>query len=44
MRPHDPEGKQGPKKQMPDVVTIHEPKEDIAAPDGKGFDKEDAEY
>eukprot|EP00742_Colponemidia_sp_Colp-10_P000022 GILJ01000026.1.p1 GENE.GILJ01000026.1~~GILJ01000026.1.p1 ORF type:complete len:276 (-),score=39.88 GILJ01000026.1:177-941(-) len=28
MLPYDPTGKTGPKKPLPDVVTIHEPKED----------------
>jgi len=28
MKPHDPEGKMGPRKQLSDVVTIKEPKED----------------
>jgi len=31
MLPHDPEGKQGPKIPLDDVVTILEPKEDISA-------------
>ena len=41
MRPHDAEGKQGPKNPLPDVVTIHEPKEDAPIPEGKGFEKEE---
>ncbi len=28
MLPHDPEGKNGPKKPLPDTVTIMDPKED----------------
>jgi small subunit ribosomal protein S3e len=40
MRPHDAEGKQGPRLPLPDVVTIHEPKEDASIPE-KGFEKED---
>ena len=30
MLPHDPEGKIGPSHQLADIVTIHEPKEDVA--------------
>lgn len=41
MRPHDAEGKQGPKTPLPDVVTIHEPKEDTPIPEGKGYEKEE---
>merc|ERR1712195_254292 len=39
MLPHDPQGKAGPKKPMPDKVEVYEPKEDIviAAP-AKGDD------
>ena len=40
MRPHDADGKQGPRKPLPDVVTIHEPKEDAPPPE-KGFEKAD---
>lgn len=43
MRPHDAEGKQGPKKPLPDVVTIHEPKEDAPIVE-KGVDKEEEQY
>jgi len=32
MLPHDPTGKMGPKKQMSDVVTILEPKEEVIIP------------
>ena len=32
MLPHDPTGKQGPKRALDDVVTILEPKEDIYRP------------
>eukprot|EP00401_Gymnodinium_catenatum_P047915 CAMPEP_0117559744 /NCGR_PEP_ID=MMETSP0784-20121206/53518_1 /TAXON_ID=39447 /ORGANISM="" /LENGTH=61 /DNA_ID=CAMNT_0005357131 /DNA_START=1 /DNA_END=186 /DNA_ORIENTATION=- len=34
MLAHDPEGKMGPKLQLPDNVVVHEPKEDpiLAAP------------
>ena len=28
LKPHDPEGKQGPKMPMPDYVVVHEPKDD----------------
>merc|ERR1719224_39248 len=28
LKPHDPEGKQGPKAPMPDYVVVHDPKED----------------
>lgn len=38
MRPHDPTGKIGPKKPLPDVVVIHEPKEE-EAPADKGLMK-----
>merc|ERR1712070_564030 len=31
LKPHDPEGKQGPKTPMPDYVVVHEPKEDVVA-------------
>ena len=27
MKPMDPEGKRGPAKNLPDVITVHEPKE-----------------
>ncbi|KAA8493723.1 40S ribosomal protein S3-A [Porphyridium purpureum] len=30
LMPHDPTGKQGPRKPMPDAVTIFEPKEEVA--------------
>merc|ERR1712098_50704 len=34
MMAHDPEGRQGPKEPMPDVIIIHEPKEDpVPAPE-----------
>jgi hypothetical protein len=36
MRPHDPTGKIGPKTPLPDVVVIHEPKEE-EGPVDKGF-------
>jgi len=29
MLPHDPSGKMGPKKPLPDKVIVHEPKEDV---------------
>merc|ERR1712076_39882 len=32
LKPHDPEGKMGPKMVQPDVVTIIEPKEDMPIP------------
>ena len=32
MLPHDPEGKMGPAYQLPDVVQIHEPKEEETLP------------
>eukprot|EP00184_Porphyridium_aerugineum_P008550 CAMPEP_0184691612 /NCGR_PEP_ID=MMETSP0313-20130426/409_1 /TAXON_ID=2792 /ORGANISM="Porphyridium aerugineum, Strain SAG 1380-2" /LENGTH=230 /DNA_ID=CAMNT_0027149357 /DNA_START=46 /DNA_END=738 /DNA_ORIENTATION=+ len=32
MLPHDPTGKTGPRKPMPDAITIFEPKEDIISP------------
>ena len=27
MKPSDPEGRLGPKKNLPDIITVHEPKE-----------------
>jgi small subunit ribosomal protein S3e len=42
MRPHDSSGKSGPRKPLPDVVTIREPKEE-EAPVDKAFAKEEAE-
>merc|ERR1712023_478468 len=37
MLPHDPQGKAGPKKPMPDKVEVFEPKEDVVlAPSAKG--------
>merc|ERR1711988_756539 len=37
MFPHDPQGKAGPKKPMPDKVEVFEPKEDVVlAPSAKG--------
>ena len=27
MKPTDPEGRLGPKKTLPDIITVHEPKE-----------------
>lgn len=43
MRPYDAQGRQGPKTPLPDVVTIHEPKDSL--PDGgdKGYGKEEVE-
>merc|ERR1711865_562372 len=39
MLPHDPQGKAGPKKPMPDKVEVYEPKEDIVvATPAKGDD------
>lgn len=32
MLPHDPTGKTGPQKPLPDVVTVLEPKDEFAAP------------
>lgn len=32
MLPHDPTGKTGPRKPLPDVVTVLEPKEEYVAP------------
>ena len=29
MMSHDPEGKMGPKMQLPDNVIVHEPKEEV---------------
>lgn len=43
MRPHDPAGKIGPKKPLPDVVVIHEPKEE-EVPAEKGYMKEEDMY
>lgn len=40
MRPHDATGKTGPRLPLPDVVTIHEPKEDDS---GDKFARDDAE-
>jgi hypothetical protein len=43
MRPHDPAGKIGPKAPLPDVVVIHEPKEE-EVPAEKGYTKEEDMY
>ena len=42
MKDWDPTGKQGPKTPLPDVVTVHTPKEEDAPvrDDKKGKDKE----
>eukprot|EP00003_Mantamonas_plastica_P017452 TRINITY_DN28957_c0_g1_i1.p1 TRINITY_DN28957_c0_g1~~TRINITY_DN28957_c0_g1_i1.p1 ORF type:complete len:262 (-),score=76.69 TRINITY_DN28957_c0_g1_i1:29-757(-) len=41
MLPHDPSGKQGPSKPIPDTIVVHEPKEDIPVdePYGQSFDR-----
>lgn len=39
MKDWDPTGKQGPKTPLPDVVTVHTPKEEEAF-GGKGKDKD----
>merc|ERR1712196_271651 len=36
MLPHDPQGKAGPKKPMPDKVEVFEPKEDVVVAPSKG--------
>lgn len=41
MRPHDPAGKQGPKTPLPDVVVIHEPKEEVLADQGPAKEEQD---
>lgn len=40
MKDWDPTGKQGPKIPLPDVVTVHTPKEEQDYGAGKGKDKD----
>merc|ERR1712139_510699 len=35
LKPHDPEGKCGPAKPMPDFVVVHDPKEDPVLPENR---------
>lgn len=41
MRPHDPAGKSGPKTPLPDVVVIHEPKEEVLADQAPAKEEQD---
>ena len=34
MLDHDPSGQQGPSKQIPDVIRVHEPKDEDEVPVG----------
>jgi small subunit ribosomal protein S3e len=43
MRPHDLEGRIGPKSPLPDVVTVHEPKETVTDMGDKPYAKEEVE-
>jgi small subunit ribosomal protein S3e len=43
MRPHDLEGRIGPKTPLPDVVTVHEPKESVYDAVDKPYAQEDPE-
>ena len=43
MKDWDPSGKQGPRAPMPDVVTVHQPKDEDSSFQDKGFIGKDKE-